>query len=122
MRTRATSLVDLVEMLGPFFREDFPYDAAALEKFKKDSALPSLLQDFLPFLSELSSWDRQSLEAHFRTFAEQRGVKPGVLIHSIRLAITGRTGGPGLFELVEVMGKENTIARIRRFINELSVA
>ena len=120
MRTRATSLVDLAGMLEPFYRENFAYDPAGLDKFRKDAWLPKLVEEFIPTLFELASWDHHTLETHLRIYTDQRSMKAGVLIHPIRFALTGRTGGPGLFEVVEVMGKENSISRLRRFVRELS--
>lgn len=119
MRTRALSLVDLAQILAPFYGNDFPYDAAGLEKFKKDASLPGLLEEFIPVLSGIDPWERHKLEAELRAFLEPRAIKAAVLIHPIRLALTGKTVGPGLFEVVELMGKEKTIARLQRFVASL---
>jgi glutamyl-tRNA synthetase len=121
MRTRAVTLRELVDSLAPYYRDDFAYDAAALEKSRKDSALVKLLDGFTSTLPDVTVWNHSTLEAHLRDFMTQRGVKAGVLIHPIRLSLTGKTMGPGLFEVMEVMGKENTIARLRRFVQELSI-
>jgi glutamyl/glutaminyl-tRNA synthetase len=59
------------------------------------------------------------LEASFRSFAEAREIKSAVIIHPVRLAISGKTGGPGLFELLQVMGKRNTIDRLNRFVHAI---
>jgi glutamyl-tRNA synthetase len=59
------------------------------------------------------------LEAQFRNFAESHGIKSAVIIHPVRLAISGKTGGPGLFEFLELMGKQNTFERMKRFIDTL---
>jgi glutamyl-tRNA synthetase len=119
MRTRALSLVDLVQILAPFYTEDFPYDPAGFEKFRKDPALAGLMEDFIPVLSVTEPWERHSLESNLRAFLEPRGVKAAALIHPIRLALTGKTVGPGLFEVVELMGKEKTIIRLKRFVSLL---
>jgi glutamyl-tRNA synthetase len=119
MRTRALSLVDLVQILAPFYKEDFPYDPAGFEKFKKDPSLPGLIEDFIPVLSGTEPWERHALESNLRAFLEPRGVKAAALIHPIRLALTGKTVGPGLFEVVELMGKEKTIVRLKRFASLL---
>jgi nondiscriminating glutamyl-tRNA synthetase len=119
MRTRALSLVDLVQILTPFYTVDFPYDAAGFEKFKKDASLPNLLEDFIPVLAGIELWEIHALESQLRSFLEPRGTKAAVLIHPIRLALTGKTVGPGLFEVMELMGKEKTIARLKRFIDAL---
>ena len=120
MRTRALSLVDLAQILVPFYTENFPYDPAGLEKIKKDPSVPALIQDFIPVLSGIETWDKHAIEEQLRSFLEPRGVKGAVLIHPIRLALTGKTVGPSLFDVVELMGKEKTIARLKRFVQTLT--
>jgi glutamyl-tRNA synthetase len=119
MRTRAASISDLAQLLVPFYKDDFPYDPAGLEKLKKDATLPALLCEFIPVLEQTGDWTHSVLEVAVRDFTTQKACKPAVLIHPIRLAITGKTGGPGLFELLELMGKENTLSRLRRFLTVL---
>ncbi len=119
MRTRATTLVELILMLEPYYNEDFSYDAKALDKARKEAGLKSLLEDFTGILTNLSEWQIALLEDQLRSFAEQRGIKPSVLIHPIRLAVSGKTSGPGLFELLLSMGQENTVRRLQRFIRSL---
>lgn len=120
VRTRAFTLVELAEMLMPFYQTDFSYEPSALEKFRKDPESARVLAEFVPVLASLNSWNHQALEAALRDFTQQRSIKAGMVIHPIRLALTGKTGGPGLFEVVEVMGKEGTIARLNRFLKELT--
>jgi glutamyl-tRNA synthetase len=122
MRTRAFSLVDLAQFLVPFYSMDFPYDPAAFEKFKKDPSVPELLERFLSELTAIVSWDKHAVENALRDFTEPGGIKAAVVIHPMRLALTGKPAGPGVFELVEAMGKENTIARLQRFVKEVRSA
>ncbi len=119
MRTRAVSLVELAQMLTPFFTVDFSYDSAGFEKLKKDPALSGLLQGFISRLDSLDPWNHQNLEGALRDFTEQQAIKAGVIIHPIRLALTGKTAGPGVFELLEAMGKKDSITRLQRFVSEL---
>jgi glutamyl-tRNA synthetase len=118
MRTRAVTLVELVQMLEPFYREDFSYDAKGLEKTRKESGLKPLLEEFTRGLSSLPDWEIGTLETYLRTFTETKGIKAAVLIHPVRLAVSGKTSGPGLFELLHSMGKEGTIHRLERFLQE----
>ncbi len=101
---------------------DFPYDPAAFEKFKKDPSVPELLERFLSELTAIVSWDKHAVENALRDFTEPGGIKAAVVIHPMRLALTGKPAGPGVFELVEAMGKENTIARLQRFVKEVRSA
>lgn len=119
MRTRAQSLLDLEDLLLPFYRNDFSYDPGGLAKVTKDTKVIALLFELISVLEKLEPWNHQELEASFRSFAEAHGIKSAVIIHPVRLAISGKTGGPGLFELMEVMGKQNTLDRLQRFLNTL---
>ena len=56
-------------------------------------------------------------EEVFRTLADERQLKPAALIHPARMAISGKTSGAGLFEMMEVLGRERVVARMRRAAN-----
>ena len=119
MRTSAQSLLEIEDLLLPFYRNDFSYDASGLAKIKKDTKVVTLLSELISFLEKIEPWNHQVLEVSFRSFAEAHEIKSAVIIHPVRLAISGKTGGPGLFELLEVMGKRNTIDRLQRFVRTL---
>jgi glutamyl/glutaminyl-tRNA synthetase len=119
MRTRATTLVELVQMLEVYYNDDFPYDAKGLEKARKEAALKPLLQEFTALVANLKEWEIPALETSLRNFTEQKGIKAAVLIHPIRLGVSGKTSGPGLFELLQSLGKQSTITRMQRFISKL---
>ncbi len=119
MRTRAQSMLEIEDLLLPFYRNDFSYDAGGLAKVKKDTKVITLLYELISDLERIEPWNHQALEVSFRSFAEAHGIKSAVIIHPVRLAISGKTGGPGLFELMEVMEKRNTIDRLHRFVSTL---
>jgi glutamyl-tRNA synthetase len=118
-RTRARTLKEMVEQVLPYFRESLEYDAAACAKFLKDPALPELLETLRDRYAALPEFSKEALEAGLRALAEERGVKAGVLIHPVRMALSGATGGPPLFDLVEVMGKEASRRHLDRFLGYL---
>lgn len=119
MRTRATTLAELGQSLTMFYDEQFEYDPKGLEKSKKDGTVPALVEDFARSLTTVAPWQKQSLEAHLRQFTEARSLKAAALIHPVRLGLTGKTAGPGLFELLEAIGQEVSVARLRRFAQKL---
>ena len=119
MRTRAVTLLELVQMLEPFYKEDFSYDPKGLEKARKEAGLKNLLEEFSHELNGLNDWEIATLEAKLRTFTESKGIKASVLIHPLRLAVSGRPSGPGLFELLEVTGKAKTLQRLEKFLSNL---
>ena len=71
-------------------------------------------------LGGTSPFDEPHVEAVVRGTAQQRGIKPGTLIHAVRVALTGRTASPGLFEVMVLLGREETIARMNRLLTFLA--
>ena len=60
----------------------------------------------------VTPFDPPSLEAALRTVAEERGIKAGVLIHAARVAVTGQAVSPGIFEVLELVGRERVLERL----------
>jgi glutamyl-tRNA synthetase len=96
-----------------FFTEDFTYETDAAEKLRKPGAL-----DALAALREgyagLAEWTAAALEGKLTELATARGVKAGELVHPARAAASGRTVGPSLYHMLEVLGKERVLARMAR--------
>ena len=77
------------------------------------AALAAALQTTDPF-------DASHVEAAVRGTAAERGIKAGPLIHATRVAVTGRTASPGLFEVLVLLGRERSLARLERLVNFLA--
>ena len=117
-RSRARTLRDLPRLVRPYF-EPVGYDPAEAKKFLADPALPELLAGLRERYLADPRFDKDSTEAVLRAFAEERGVKPGVLIHPTRMALSGAAGGPPLFDLVALMGRQTVGERLREFASFL---
>ena len=100
-----------------FFRDPESFDEAGLKKYwePETSDQLKLLADRFEALLEFS---HASVEAALRQLAEELQIKPTNLIHPARLALSGRTIGPGLFEMIELLGKETVVRRLRRAIEK----
>ena len=112
MQERTKRLPDIVEQTPYFFREDYPFDEKAVRKrLNKPEALDGLraLRDRY---RQLDTWTEEALDQGLRELAEEREVGAGVLVHPIRVAVSGVAGGPGLFELLALLGKERVLGRI----------
>jgi len=95
-----------------FFKRPESYDEKGERKwFKREGAI-ELLAAAEKKLASLEPFSVEGIEAAVRGLAEELGLKAGPVIHTIRLAATGRTKGPGLFELLEVLGKEEVLVRL----------
>jgi glutamyl-tRNA synthetase len=71
-------------------------------------------------LGGISPFDESHVEAVVRGTAAERGIKAGALIHAVRVALTGRTASPGLFEIVALLGREETTARMKALLTFLA--
>jgi len=122
--TRAKDLRELAAMLVPFVALEFPYDDKGLEKARKDPDALAALKTLLPKLETIADegWNPSRLEEILRGHAAETGVKAGALIHPCRLFLTGRTESPGIFDVLAAMGREGTLARLARGLEEMGTA
>jgi glutamyl-tRNA synthetase len=116
IRPRTRFLTDFATWARAFFADDFDYEPEAVEKFWKDEKIPALLAKLVDVLSPLAQWNHDSCDAAVRGLAAAEGVKAGLLINAIRVAIVGRAVAPPLFETMAVLGKERVTARLRRAV------
>ena len=98
------------------------YDEEAVRRVVDDPDAPRALESARAALEQVTSWDAASIEEALRAACEETGLKPRVLFGPVRVAISGRTVAPGLFESLELLGRDESLARIaalgRRFVTE----
>jgi len=112
---RLSLVNDFVDWADFFFVDDVNLDPRAQEKYlKQDFSKEFSL--FIERLEGLKSFDIVSIEESFRSLVSQLGIEAKVLIHPVRVALTGKTIGPGLFEVIYYLGRERTNKRLKRFI------
>ena len=112
---------DVPEWTSYFFTEDYAFDPAAVGKvFGKPEAATRLTALHDAF-SKLSSWDAAGLETALKGLAQTLGCKTGDLVHPARVAVSGRSVGPSLYHMLEVMGKERVLNRFERMQEQLGV-
>jgi glutamyl-tRNA synthetase len=109
---RAKRLPDFAAQGAFFFREDVGYDEAAVTKHLRADGVAEHLRALVSEWSALSEFDAVSTEAALRRVAEARGVKAGTLIHAVRVAVTGTSVSPGLFEVVALIGRARVHERL----------
>ena len=121
LQPRARRLSDLVETGRSYLdpADDFPYDEKAEKKHLKGEGLCSLLAAWAAKLRQVEPFEAEPLEAALRALAEERGVGAGKLIHPTRLALTGQGVSPGIFEVLQLLGRERSVRRLERLIAHL---
>ncbi len=112
IRPRAHRLSDFVEIARPLLGDVLDFDSNAVHKHLSSPDLISHLDALRHEWSRLESFDEGSLEKVLRDLAGSRGVKAGTLIHAVRVAVTGRAVSPGLFEVLALLGRAKSVARL----------
>ena len=114
LKVRARTVLDMVRQAAPFFPGHIAYDSDAVEKQWKDrAATAELLHAVEGQLAAVPQWTPASLDEALRGLATARGVAAGRIFQPLRVALTGLTVSPGIFEVLIAMGPELTNQRLR---------
>ncbi|RKX81487.1 MAG: glutamate--tRNA ligase [Spirochaetes bacterium] len=114
VKTRSKTMVEMAEIMKFYFVEEVSYDLDGAKKFLVSEIKP-LLQKIAEDLKSLPL-DEKKLEEYFRNLAEESGIKLKNIAQAVRVALTGRTVSPGLFEIIKVLGKEKVEKRLKKAI------
>ena len=118
LRVRARTLDDIVRQAPPYFAGPMHYDPQAMSKGWKDrTAARNILEKTYEQLANEADWTPTGLEASLRGLAENLGLEAGKIFQPLRVALTGLTVSPGIFEVLEMMGKELALVRLRSAIS-----
>lgn len=120
LRPRARTLEEYAAQAAPFLVGDVKYDAAAMAKhWKQPGDVAERLQRLRLRYADLDAWTVEALEAALRREAEALAVPAGQLIHPLRVALTGVSIGPGVFDVVAVLGRDRALGRLDAAIAHL---
>ena len=121
LRPRVRLLPDFATWSRAFFTDEFLRDPAAKEKFwKEPTRINDLLNKTADALAALPEWNHDACDHASRAVAEAGGVKAGLLINAIRVAIVGQAVAPPLFDTMVVLGQERVVRRLRDAVAELA--
>jgi len=112
LKERAKTLVELIDSAG-FLFADRPLVLDDKAKAVMTAEARALLAGVLPELEAVEPWTAEAAEQTVRAFAERAGVKLGAIAQPLRAALTGRVTSPGIFEVLMVLGKAESLARLR---------
>jgi glutamyl-tRNA synthetase len=113
-KPRAKRLPEFVERGRPFFADVTAYDEAARRKLWADPKTGEWLSGLADALAAVEPFEPATVEPIVRGFAESHAIKPAALMQAVRLAISGSSASPGLFEMVALVGREQSVDRLRR--------
>ena len=112
LQPRTKFLNDIPAMAKCFVSDDFPFDEKAVEKRLKKPGVKALLLDLVERFSKVGDWSAPALEAVVKELSQGNGMGPWV--HPVRVAVSGRGEGIGLFEMLQLLGRDTTLARLRK--------
>jgi glutamyl-tRNA synthetase len=114
IRRRFFTLKDFSSQGRAYFSDDFDFEEAAVNKnLCKDPRLRELLNGLADKLETIEPFSVETVEAALRAFADEVGVKAGLLINGARTMLTGQAVGPSMFEIFEVLGRDRSVQRLR---------
>lgn len=114
LQARVKLLGDVVEMSRYFFTDDFPYNEDAARKILGKAEAEEVLEYLRDALAEVGAFTQEQLEPVFKSAMEKFDLKLGKVIQPLRVALTGTNVSPGIYEVLEIVGQERTLARIDR--------
>lgn len=112
VKERAKTLVEMVDWVRPYFGQAVILEEEAAKKFLTPTIVP-VLEKLLARFEASPTFSKQEWEQIFKALVEEEGIKMGQLAQPVRVALTGRTASPGLFEVMEILGRDRTLFRLR---------
>jgi glutamyl-tRNA synthetase len=112
LRVRSRTVSDIVRQAAPYFGDSVELDPDAVAKQWKDPATSELLTEAGAALTATADWSASPLEEALRRVAERRGVGAGKLFQPLRVALTGSAVSPGIFDVLLLLGRDRSLARI----------
>lgn len=119
LRIRAKTLDGIAEMARAYLRDEIEYDEDAVKKqWKNREETTERLAKMREVLAA-AEWNEQVLEEKIRSMAEQYGVGAGKIIQPLRVAVTGSSASPGMFDVLVLLGRQRSLKRIDRALDML---
>ncbi|NQT46843.1 MAG: glutamate--tRNA ligase [Candidatus Omnitrophica bacterium] len=115
---RVKTLVEFKQELDIFTSEEVPYDKETVQKFLKNDDVLGILKLAKERLERIKDFTPANIETEARTLIKESDLKGGDLIHPLRVAVTGKSVSAGIFDVLALLGKEKTLKRLRRVIEE----
>lgn len=115
LKERSKTLVEMADQAEFFFKEEIQYERAAADKFLRPEVI-DIFQEATEGFKRMGAISEAEVESLFRGIARGRGMKLVNVAQPVRVALTGRTVSPGLFEVIDIVGKRQTIRRLEKAI------
>ena len=115
LNERSKTLLEMAEKSAFFFKKQVEFDEKARNKFLTDEAKP-LIEKIITELAALENYSLENIESLFKKIVEEEGMKLGKLAQPVRVALTGATVSPGIYDVILLLGKEETLKRLKNVV------
>lgn len=115
---RVKTLLEFKEEMDIFMSDNVQYKEEAVEKFLKKDDVLGILKLTKECLDKINEFTKGNIEAELRTLVQKLNIKSGDMIHPLRVAVTGKTVSAGIFEVLELLGREKTVKRLEEFMDK----
>lgn len=112
---RSKTLAEMATAATLYLKDELTFDEAAVKKFLTPALAPAL-EKLTARIEASADFSRTALEGTFKRVLEEEGLTMGQLAQPVRVALTGGTASPGLFEVMDLLGRDRTVARLRQGI------
>jgi glutamyl-tRNA synthetase len=119
MKERVKTLNEMQTNTEYFFYDPADYDEKAAKKKWKNDSVNELIEKYTSELSKIEKWTVENIENTLRKLADHKEISPGKIIHPTRLAVSGTSSGPSLFDMMELLGKDTCIRRLETALEKL---
>ncbi len=119
LKDRCRTFIEFTSAARYFFSDDVETDPDAAKKFLTPGNR-GILEDVLKGMESLPSFSETDIDGLFKEIMSGRGVKMGQVAQPVRVALTGRTVSPGIFEVIDILGKERVLRRIKSAIDNIT--
>ncbi len=113
LQPRCSTLDEMADAIRFYMTDEFEYDEKGTKKFFKPEIKP-IFEEVIKTVASMEHFDEKELEDFFRNLSESTGIKLRLIAQPIRIALTGKTASPGLFEIMNILGKDEVIKRLQK--------
>jgi glutamyl-tRNA synthetase len=117
IKERATFVSDFFELSDFFFQAPAAYDPKALKNWKEDTA--DLMQKVAQVIEEITNFEAIAIEKEVKDWINKQGIGMGKVMQPLRVCVVGELKGPDLFQIIKLIGKEETLSRIKKAVDEI---
>ncbi|HRR96964.1 MAG TPA: hypothetical protein P5150_09590, partial [Candidatus Ratteibacteria bacterium] len=116
-REKVKTLKEIPLWIDYFLTDEINYEEQCIKEYLGENS-KKILSELLPYLEECSDFNKDLLESQLKKFFDEKKYKTKDVFHPLRVALSGRMKGPGIFELLEFLGKEKVIRRLKNIVEK----